>query len=117
MIGLDSRDRLVEGRALPPNIRLLQRRIEGPQLGDQSRPGTLVNGVPRGRCLLCQAFDGPCNEWVIICHFLGNDPERPCRQPSKGFFMRIVSSRSGEVDSTATGAPISSSMRRTYLTA
>src|SRR3546814_7431701 len=35
-------------------------------------------------------------------------------QSSKGSFIRMVSSRSGEVLSSATGAPISSSTRRTY---
>src|SRR3546814_13394794 len=37
-------------------------------------------------------------------------------QSSKGSFIRMVSSRSGEVLSSATGAPISSSTRRTYFT-
>src|SRR5690606_7850747 len=36
---------------------------------------------------------------------------------AKGSVTRIVSSRSGLVDSIATGQPINSSMRRTYLIA
>ncbi len=48
------------------------------------------------------------------------DSNRPwafAAQPSNGFFMRIVSSRSGLVERSVTGAPINSSMRRTYFTA
>ncbi len=37
--------------------------------------------------------------------------------PSKGSRIAMVSSRSGEVDSTVTGASTSSSIRRTYFTA
>lgn len=38
-------------------------------------------------------------------------------QSANGSVTRIVSSRSGDVDNNATGQPISSSTRRTYLTA
>ena len=41
----------------------------------------------------------------------------PVVQPSNGSRTRIVSSRSGLVDSSVTGASTSSSIRRTYLTA
>jgi hypothetical protein len=41
----------------------------------------------------------------------------PRAQPSNGSRTRMVSSRSGLVESRVTGASVSSSMRRTYLTA
>ena len=44
-------------------------------------------------------------------------PGRVRPQSAKGSWTRMVSSRSGLVDSRATGASISSSMRRTYFTA
>src|SRR5262249_25843507 len=40
-----------------------------------------------------------------------------CRYPTNGSRTMMVSSRSGLVESRATGAPISSSIRRTYLIA
>ena len=50
--------------------------------------------------------------------FVESAPEQPeSRQSAKGSRTRMVSWRSGLVDSSATGAPISSSMRRMYLTA
>ena len=60
--------------------------------------------------VLFQTGDGAGNQRVVIGH-------RILCQVSNGLRIRIVSSRSGLVDSKATGQPINSSIRRTYLIA
>jgi len=55
---------------------------------------------------------------ACVSFFRGKRPPAPPdHQPSNGSRTRIVSSRSGLVDSSVTGASTSSSMRRTYFTA
>jgi hypothetical protein len=63
-------DGLVERPAFLLDFRIRQGRIEGAQLGDQGRAGALVDGAPHLGRLIGQAFDGSCNEGVIICHFV-----------------------------------------------
>ncbi len=99
---------------------------------DQRRTGAVVNRSPQLGRLLGEGLHGPRDQGVVIRHSERdstalavrgdrlaprNGAAAPPRQPSKGFCTRIVSSRSGLVESSATGAPISSSMRRTYLIA
>ena len=110
-------DRIVERSALDLDVTVGKRRIESAQLSNQRRSRALVNCAPRFRRRIGQAFDGSGDQGIVISHWVWDGPRRFCRQPSNGFFIRIVSSRSGEVDRSATGAPINSSTRRTYLIA
>ena len=76
-------------------------------------PGTVCPCLDESKCGSCLV----CEFWrfLPLAQFT-TDPAGHAYF-SKGSRIRITSSRSGEVDSKATGLPTSSSRRRTYFTA
>ena len=135
-LGLDPADRLFERQPLARDLVLVERRIDAAQLIDQRRTRALVQSAAVLAGIAVETADGAGDQWVIISHRASlclsrclpetSSPRRNAVWPrfmsffsahSNGFFIRIVSSRSGLVDSSATGQPTSSSTRRTYLMA
>ena len=118
--GLDLADRLFERKALARDVGFRQGRRHAAQLGDQRRARALVERTTVLAVVLVETGDGAGYERVIISHCISAYSFRPTNSAiycSNGFCIRIVSSRSGLVDSSATGQPTSSSIRRTYLIA
>ena len=110
---LDLADRFFQREPFAGDLRLIQRRHNAAQLRHQRRARPLIERAPVLAGVLVEPFDGAKDERVIVSHRAG-----VCHaQVSNGLCIRIVSSRSGLVDSSATGQPINSSIRRTYLTA
>ncbi len=124
-------------KALAGDIRFIERRRHAAQLRHQRRPRALIERtsgvagilVETGNCMgnervvvghgsPAYAFGAPIAFTMLQCD-LQRDLQRDLQwaQSSNGLCIRIVSSRSGLVDSKATGQPTSSSMRRTYLIA
>ncbi len=119
-LGLDFADRLFERQPLARDIALRQWRIDPAQLRDQRRPRALVERTTVFAVVLLQTGDCARYQRIIVSH-CSKLTRSACRMPpnycSNGFCIRIVSSRSGLVDSSVTGQPTSSSIRRTYLIA
>src|SRR5262249_13112856 len=107
--GLDLADRLLQRQPLAGDLGLVERRLHAAQLRHQRSPRALVERTAVLAGVLVETGDSARDERLIVGHLL--------RQVSNGLRIRIVSSRSGLVDSSATGQPISSSVRRTYLMA
>ena len=109
-IGLQRGDLGNIGRREGRDARLLAPRLRRPHhiAGDADDAILLAEQIQRLDGLLGQADDALGREHA-------DSPLRP--QSSNGSFIRIVSSRSGLVESSVTGHSISSSMRLTYLIA
>jgi len=118
-VGLDLADRFFEPKPLPRDIGFRERRVHAAQLGDQRRAGPLVERAARLAGAFAKPLDGTRYERLIVGHgfSLRRDGENFIAYVSNGFCIRMVSSRSGLVDSSAAEQPINSSMRRTYLMA
>ncbi len=92
-----------------------------PDLFDQSWSESQTQagpGVPCGRSKLAFAAvrRGRAEARRVRSSRIVRDQARE-NQPMKGSFMRITSSRSGLVETSATGVSMSSAIRFTYLTA
>ena len=107
---LDLADRLFERQPLARDLGFFERRSHAAKLRHQRDARPLVKRAPVLAGVLFQTGDGAGDQRMVVGH-------RALRQVSKGLCIRMVSSRSGLVDSNATGQPINSSMRRTYFTA
>ncbi len=97
-----------------------QRRLDRAQLRDQRGARPLVKRPAGLAGALAEPLDGAGNERLIVGHGLSlrsSSRHFHLLMLSNGFCIRMVSSRSGLVDSSAAEQPISSSMRRTYLMA
>src|SRR5581483_5249317 len=118
-LALHFANRFFEREALFGDVRFRQRRFDRTQLRDQGGTCPFVERAARLAGILGKAVHGSRNQRVIVRHLfsLHPTPVKFIRQPSNGLCIRIVSSRSGLVDRTATEQPINSSMRRTYLMA
>src|SRR6185312_3565267 len=120
---LDLADAIFELQAVLGDIARRQRRIEAAQLPHERGPRLLVNSSPCGAIVFGKGLDRLTYELFVIRHWLFETLPGHAQCSSKlsqswnGSWTRMVSSRSGLVDSIATGAPISSSIYRTYLTA
>ena len=90
--------------ARPTENRRRRVRLAAPHFG--SNPKAARNRRARRRAEW--TFSWPWLLWISYSPFTAH-------RSTNGSRTRIVSSRSGLVDSSATGAPINSSMRRTYL--
>src|SRR5262249_32427498 len=108
-------DRFLEREGLPRNGGLFQPGRGAAPPREEGRAGAVVDDAAVLAAVLFEPADRAGDEGIIVGHrstrlVLGS-------QASNGFCIRIVSSRSGLVDNSATGQPTSSSMRRTYLIA
>src|SRR5450759_3342322 len=117
---LDLADRLLQRQPLARDVGFLERRLDAAQLVDQRAARALVQRTADFARVLVEAVNGACDQRMIISHWTSANS---CflsffrTHVSNGFFIRIVSSRSGLVESRATGHPTSSSIRRTYFIA
>src|SRR5262249_6383406 len=125
---LDLADRLLERQALARDVRLAQSRRRATQLIDQCRAGTFVERTTCLAGVLLETGNRAGDEWIVVGHQVSIDALRITilcwrgaslcsAQVSNGLRTRMVSSRSGLVDSSPTEQPPSSSIRRTYLIA
>ena len=117
---LDLADRLFQRQPLAGDFGLVERGIDTTQLIDQRRARALVQRPAILARVVLEAGDGAGDQGLVISHRCSTLPRMMSffgNHVSKGFFIRIVSSRSGLVESKVTGQPISSSTRRTYLIA
>ena len=99
----------------------LERRRHAAQLRDQRRARPLVERAAGLAGVLLEPGDGAGDERIVVGHrgryAHSQRPVNHAPRSRKDCRIRIVSSRSGLVDSKATGQPINSSIRRTYLIA
>src|SRR5262249_51884013 len=137
-LGLDLADRLLEREPLARDVRFRERRLHAAQLRHQGGARALVQGATRLAGALVETGDRLVDEGIVVGHqvpavrrgcgvipslfsFVASiacpHPASRKTQASNGLRIRIVSCRSGLVDSKATGQPINSSIRRTYLIA
>ena len=136
-LGLDLADRLLEPEPFARDVRLGERRHDAAQLRHQRGARALVERAPGLAGALVETGDRLGDEGVVVGHQVPafrrgcgiipslilhlspasrSSPRHPI-QASNGLRIRMVSCRSGLVDSNTTGQPISSSTRRTYLIA
>ena len=119
-LGFDLADRLFQRQALFGDFRFRQRRLDRTQLRHQRGPRPFVQRPTRFAGAVAEPFDSAGDERVIIGHrqSLRSVPLVFISiHASNGLCIRMVSSRSGLVESTAAAQPTSSSIRRTYLIA
>lgn len=113
---LDLRNRLFERALLPLDIAVGQRRTQGPELRHERHARTVIDRMTRrSRTRTRKVGDGAREQRLIVSH--AECARSPTSQSRNGSWTRIVSSRSGLVDNSATGTPTSSSIRRTYFIA
>ncbi len=120
---LDLADRLLEGEPLARDLGLLKRRLDPAQLRNQGGPRPLIKRAASLAGIPVESGNSAQDQWLIVSHASLNSsgskssPDCSSCHASNGFCTRIVSSRSGEVDNSATGHPINSSIHLTYLMA
>ena len=114
LIRFNAPDRIFESEPLAGDLRLVERRLNAAQLRDQGAAGALIKQPAVLAGIALKTANGAIDQRIIVSQFTSRVFSS---QLSNGFFIRIVSSRSGLVESKATGQPTNSSMRRTYLMA
>lgn len=115
-------DRIFERQPLAGNIAVGKRRIGASKLVQQGLARAVINPPSGLAGIAAEAFEGTRQKRLIVCHRYRYPTVTSLHflrwpQDWNGFWTRMVSSRSGLVDSSATGQPINSSTCRTYLIA
>src|SRR4029077_17581126 len=115
-IGLDLADRLLKCEALARDVGFVERRFDAAPLVDQRGARALVEHAAVLAGVLVEPGDGAGDQRVVVSH-CASTAYFPHHHTSNGFCTELVSSRSGLVESMATGQPTNSSIRRTYFIA